>query len=164
MTPYPVFRTQKSVGLAITLTLIFGSLGLFYASILGGFVMTIIPLALIILFIAGVFKGSMVMIGWSIGLLILFLVFYWIINILWAIISVNNYNREIEEEIKKGFDLWVRQRELDQNQVVLNFNNSSVQSVDSNQKNIALTTRPTLQEWLKQNPGKSINDYYAKVR
>jgi hypothetical protein len=70
--PYP--RSRKSMGAALLLTFFFGPLGLFYASITGGVIMTILSIIVLPLTL---FAGS---------------VGVWPICMIWAAISVNDYN------------------------------------------------------------------------
>ena len=69
-----MYGAPKSIGLALVLTFFFGPLGLFYASVAGGFVM--------------LFGGILIAIatGGVAG------VFVWIGSMVWAAIAVNNYN------------------------------------------------------------------------
>ena len=136
-------RPLKSLVASILLTLLFGPIGLFYASIIGGLVMTfLVPLILAVFTIFSVdntttdtLYDSYVIIGSS---WIIFLILYWPICILWGVISVNKYNAKIHSETAN--QMFVAQS-----------NNNSV--VDS-----------PLQQWLKANPGKGINDFYKRSR
>lgn len=57
---YMIVVSPKSMGLAIVLTILFGSLGLFYASVTGGLVMTFaVPLAVMLLAVLGVGAGGL---------------------------------------------------------------------------------------------------------
>jgi hypothetical protein len=71
---------QKSVPLAIVLTIIFGPLGLLYVSILGAIVMFVVTL-IISFFIFGL------------GFL-----FTWPVCVIWAYLSVKKYNSQIIQE------------------------------------------------------------------
>lgn len=161
-TPFLVTKSTKSVGIAILLTFLFGPLGLFYASVTGGLIMTFTPILLIILTLVGLFQENSLLLGWSFGLLIAFAATFWLINIIWAAVSVTNYNKEIEEEANRQFDLWNRHQNTNPNQFVVNINQKTTDKKISGQETIDVTTKPTLQDWLKSNPGKSINDYFAK--
>ena len=88
------------MGLAIVLTILFGSLGLFYASVTGGLVMTFaVPLAVMLLAVLGVGAGGLEgMILFGGGGLLLWLLFGWIISIVWVCVSVHNYNKALYEK------------------------------------------------------------------
>ena len=85
----------KSLGWAIVLTLIFGPLGLFYASVSGGLIMTLTPLALFVLFLLGAVTQSSILLASSGILLVVFALSYWIICVIWAATSVSNYNNKV---------------------------------------------------------------------
>jgi energy-coupling factor transporter transmembrane protein EcfT len=164
-TLYLVTKSHKSVGIAILLTLLFGSIGLFYAIITGGLIMTFLgPTFLVILFIAGIVQKSYLIIGWSIGLYIFFGLTCWLITIIWAAISVRSYNGEIDDDAKRQFDLITRLQETDRgkNPITVNINPTTADISSSGQRKIEVTTKPNLQDWLKSNPSKTINDYFAK--
>ncbi|HRI79177.1 MAG TPA: hypothetical protein PLR06_06525 [Cyclobacteriaceae bacterium] len=161
-TPFLVTKSPKSVGLAILLTFVFGPIGLFYASVSGGLIMTFTPIILAILVIAGLVQENSLLLGWSFGLLIIFVATFWLINIIWAAISVTSYNREIEDEAARQFDLWNRSRETTPNQFVVNINQKTSDINAIGREKIGVTTKPNLQDWLISNPGKSINDYFTK--
>ncbi len=72
-----VTRSPKSVGISIALTLFFGPLGMFYSTIIGAIIMSIITL------IVGIFTMG-------IGLIII-----WPINVIWAAIATNSYNKKL---------------------------------------------------------------------
>lgn len=85
---YIVTKQTKSTGVAILLTLLFGGIGLFYASIVGGIIMTLLfPVIVFFLFFTGHFIAS---IGLACS--------YYIICIIWSIVSVSSYNRNIQNE------------------------------------------------------------------
>jgi len=69
-----VVTSTKSMGVSIILTILFGPLGMFYSTILGGIVMSIISL------VVGVLTFGM-------GLIIT-----WPICVIWAAIATNSYN------------------------------------------------------------------------
>ena len=82
---YIVTKPLKNKGLAVFLVVVFGSLGLFYSSIIGGIIMTVFfPILIIILFFSQHYF-----------LLISLCCFYYIICIIWAISGVNSYNRNV---------------------------------------------------------------------
>ena len=161
-TPYLVTKSPKSVGIAILLTMLFGPIGLFYASVSGGLIMTIAPFLLVALVIAGLFRENTFLLEWSLTMLIIFVLTYWLINIVWAVISVISNNQEIEEEARKQNEFWRNHYSSTPNQVVVNIHQKTPEVKTSvKQKNEELT-KPHIQDWLKSNPGKTINDYFAK--
>lgn len=98
-TPYIITKSPKSTGIAILLTLLFGPIGLFYSTVLGGFIMTLLPVALAgisyYLLLDNIIQGNYDFFDWTsdyffefyiIGISIP--VIYWLINIIWAIIGV----------------------------------------------------------------------------
>ena len=160
-TPFLLTKSPKSVGIAILLTLLFGPIGLFYASVTGGLIMTFTPIFLLLIVVVGSSQSNFVPEGWSLGLLIVFPLTYWLTNIIWAVISVNNYNRELEDDAKRQFELWNRLHENDQNQSEIIINQKSPALKSSGQEAIG-SAKQNLQEWLRNNPGKTLNDYYSK--
>ena len=79
--PFLVTKSPKSVGIAILLTFLLGPIGLFYASVSGGLIMTFTPIFLFLLAFVGLFQENALLLGWSVGLLIIFAVTFWLINI-----------------------------------------------------------------------------------
>jgi hypothetical protein len=162
MTPYLVTKSPKSIGIAILLTFLLGPIGLFYASVSGGLIMTFGPIFLYLLFIVGIIQDNFVLMGWSLGLLLIFALTFWLISIIWAVISVRSYNKEIEDDAKRQLDLWNRLHEKDQSQFAVNINQNSPDLKISSQGIIEGSAKPNLQDWLKNNPGMTINDYFSK--
>lgn len=72
-----VVAAPKNVGVAIILTILFGPLGLFYATVRGGVWMTILSLII----------GAITL---GLGLLIT-----WPASIVWGVIATNNYNKQL---------------------------------------------------------------------
>ncbi len=72
-----VVTTTKSVGISIILTVLFGSLGMFYSTVWGAVIMTILS---IIVGIATV----------GIGLLVT-----WPISIIWGAMAASSYNKKL---------------------------------------------------------------------
>ena len=70
-----IVTQQKSMGAALILTFLFGPLGLFYASIIGGIVMLILTVIIGILTLG---------VGFFFG---------WFVSIIWAAIAVNGHNK-----------------------------------------------------------------------
>lgn len=162
-TPFFVTKSPKSVGIAILLTFLFGPLGLFYATVTGGLVMTFTPIFLFLLVIVGLFQDDWLLFGWSLGLLTIFALTFWLINIIWAVIGVNSYNREIEEDAKRQYDLWNRHQEVTLNELVSNVNQGFSNVRSDGQDKIQMKDKPNLQDWLKNNRGKTINDYFKQL-
>ena len=160
-TPFLTTKSPKSLGIAIILTILFGPIGLFYASISGALIMILAPILVFALFLIGVLQENSTLMNLSAGLLLFFALTYWLICIIWAVIRVNDYNREIENENNRQFALWDSIYGKDQKQVVINVNRDSPKISTSEQGSI-VSSKPSLQEWVKSNPSKSINDYYAK--
>lgn len=69
-----VTQSTKNVGIAIILTFLFGPLGMFYSTIIGGIVMLVVSL-FVAIFTLGI------------GLL-----FTWPVCIIWGAIAAKNYN------------------------------------------------------------------------
>ena len=159
--PFIVTKSSKSIGIAILLTFLFGPIGLFYASVSGGLIMTFTPVFLVLLLIGGILQENSILVLWSSGLLIFFILTFWLINIIWAVLSVRNYNEKIEDEARRQLELWNRLREKDQTRVVINTNQNSPEINISGQR-ANVSAIPNLQEWLRKNPGNTINDYYSK--
>lgn len=153
-----IARSHKSVGIAILLALAFGPLGLLYASVTGALVMFFTPIFLWLLFIAGLFQDNSQLLIWSFGFLLAFGLTYWLINIIWAIVAVNDYNAQVDEDARRQFEILTRIISKDQTPVIVNIN--STKQENANQT----INKPDLQEWLRNNPGKSINDYYAMFK
>jgi ABC-type multidrug transport system fused ATPase/permease subunit len=161
-TPIVVTKSTKSVGIAILLTFLFGPIGLFYASVIGGLIMTFTPIFLALLALIGLAQENLFLFGWSFGLLIIFAVTFWLVNIIWAVISVINYNREIEDDARRQFALWNSYNQSNPNQLVVNINQKTSDLIYSERQTIEISTKPNLQDWLRSNPGKTINDYFTK--
>jgi len=160
-TPFSTTKSPKSLGIAIILTILFGPIGLFYASISGALIMILAPILVFALFLIGVLQENSTLMNLSAGLLLFFALTYWLICIIWAVISVNDYNREIENENNRQFELWDSLYGKDQKQVVINVNRDSPK-ISTSEQGAIVSSKPSLQEWAKSNPSKSINDYYAK--
>ena len=118
--PFFVTKSPKSIGIAILLTILFGPIGLFYASVSGALIMILVPIIPILLLVFGFSQDNSVLMNLSLGLLLFFALTYWLISIIWAVISVNSYNKEIEDVNKRQFELWDRHYEKDQKQIVIN--------------------------------------------
>jgi hypothetical protein len=123
--------------------------------------MTLTPIIIILFLYSGVWQDSTLLMAWQSGLILIFIVTYWLIMLIWAVIGVRSYNEKIETDAKKQFELWDRLYAKDEKQIVINVNRESPKISTSGQ-GAMVSSKPSLQEWAKSNPGKSINDYYAK--
>jgi len=72
-----IVQSQKSMGVTILLTILFGPLGMFYSTIVGGIVMLIISV------LVGIFTLG-------VGFLIT-----WPICIIWAAVATNDSNKQL---------------------------------------------------------------------
>jgi len=163
-------KSHKSVGIAIMLTLLLGPVGLFYASVTGGLIMTfLVPILLVILSFVTLFMADVYMAYSFIGLLLIGLSF-WFLNIIWAVIAVNNYNKDVDLEFSNQMMVWNKLSQTNSNNPTIaikltseladqkkNLSDPNLRNSDSSR-----TIKPPLQEWLALNPRKSINDYYSK--
>lgn len=159
--PFIVTKSPKSIGIAILLTFLFGPIGLLYASVSGGLIMTFTPILLYLLFFVGLFQENYILVDLVSGLIIFFILTFWLINIIWAVISVKSYNKKIEDESRRRFELWNELHEKDHTQVIIS-NTQDSSEINSTKQRAIASAKPNLQVWLKNNPGKTINDYYAK--
>lgn len=147
----------KSLGLAIVLTLFFGPLGLFYASITGGLIMCLTPVLLFALFIFGAVADSSFLLASSLVLLIVFAVSYWIICVIWSATAVSNHNNKVNEAIRQAELLKQLKETKPTDRSTQNTNVTRQTSIQETKSN---SDRPSLQDWGKTNPHSSINDYY----
>jgi hypothetical protein len=83
-TQHVVVTSTKSVGIAILLTLIFGSIGMFYSTVKGAIIMTLLTIVLAVVFIAS-----------NPAMLIAHFPVMWLISIIWGAMAVKSYNKEI---------------------------------------------------------------------
>jgi len=155
---YIVVKQTKSAGVAILLTLLLGPIGLFYASVFGGLFMILTPVILTILIIAGFLKGSISLLLGSASILLFLSLFYWLICIIWAVISVNKYNNRILKYASQVNSY------TQQNSTFHSFESLYTLPVEkiedqSLQLNQGLSK---VEEWMNNNPTKSINDYYRQ--
>ncbi len=80
-----IVTSTKSMGVAILLTILIGPLGLFYSTIFGGIIMSIIFL-IISLIVGFLTLGFALIIIWPI---------IWIICIIWAALATSSYNKRL---------------------------------------------------------------------
>jgi hypothetical protein len=74
--PFFVTKSPKSIGIAILLTILFGPIGLFYASVSGALIMILVPIFPILLLVFGVYHDNSVLMNLSLGLLLFFALTY----------------------------------------------------------------------------------------
>ena len=147
----------KSLAWAIVLTLIFGPLGLFYASISGGLIMTLTPLALFVLFLLGTVTQSSILLASSGILLVVFVLSYWIICVIWAATSVSNYNNKVINDSRhEEFLRLLDENNQANNKIVQNVIPTEITKFADNQN----LDQPTIKVWKQQNPHMSISEYY----
>ncbi|MGD0590121.1 MAG: hypothetical protein ABSA44_04905 [Bacteroidota bacterium] len=72
-----VVKTEKSMGVTILLTILFGPLGMFYSTITGAIVMMIVSVL-----------AAIVTLGFG-------LIITWPICIIWAAVATKNYNKNL---------------------------------------------------------------------
>lgn len=150
-----VVKHTKSVGIAILLTLLFGPLGLFYASVFGGIIMCILPIVLfVILWVSLGTVGAESLAFTSLSALLIYAALGWLICIIWAAIAINRYNNKI---MKKSSHF----QSNNQPNYIINSpsvpNNNLTSAKDSPKENIQ---KPTYGEWKAKNPYRTLNDYY----
>lgn len=158
MTNMSNLKNTKSLGLAIVLTLFFGPLGLFYASITGGLIMCLTPILLFALLIFSAVADSSFLLASSLVLLIVFAVSYWIICVIWAATAVSTHNNKINDAVRQA-ELLKKLKETKPTDTSSQ-NTTSVTRQNSIQETHSNSDRPSLQDWRKVNPHSSINDYY----
>lgn len=162
---YHVVKSTKSVGLGILLTLLFGPVGLFYSTVFGGIVMTFGPFLLVIIFLYGmgiqnelisIIAGGAIIIGWA---------FWWLICMIWSAIAINQYNKRLMSRSVYNTSYYPvnptteSPSYLESQTKQLAYQKTNLLSGESSNKDI-----PTIQDWLKANPNKGVNDYYIKFK
>ena len=83
-TQHVVVTSTKSVGISIILTLIFGFIGMFYSTIKGAIIMTLLTIVLAIVIAA---SNPVALFG--------FFPVMWLVSIIWGAMAVNSYNKKI---------------------------------------------------------------------
>ena len=76
-----VVTSTKSVGIAIILTVLFGSLGMFYSTVWGAIIMTVISIVVGVLTV-------------GIGLLVT-----WPISVIWGAVAASSYNKKLLAQV-----------------------------------------------------------------
>ncbi len=102
---YVLVKQEKSVGISLLLTLLFGPLGLFYSTVKGGLIMTFlypvfIGLSVFVLIGGAAFDNPELILG-SFAVIIIALIFYTAICLVWSVTAVNHYNEKIRAEIRR---------------------------------------------------------------
>jgi len=154
-------ENKKSLGLAVVLTLFFGPLGLFYATVSGGLIMCLAPFILFGILIFGAFADSTFLVASSFFLIMIFAISYWVICVIWAATAVSSHNSEVSEKEKQA-ELLRMINYSRPSDISLNISYDSKRISD--QELQLNSDRPSLQEWRKKNPKSSINDYYRIYR
>jgi len=72
-----IVKTEKSMGVTILLTILFGPLGMLYSTVTGAIVMIILSILI-----------AIVTLGFG-------LIITWPISIIWAAVATNNYNKNL---------------------------------------------------------------------
>lgn len=75
---------QKSAGVAVLLSILFGPLGMLYSTVLGGLIMLVVSLLV-----------AVVTLGFG-------LVLTWPICVIWAAIAANSHNRRVFERMQRS--------------------------------------------------------------
>ena len=165
MQNYHVVKSTKSVGIGILLTLLLGPIGLFYATIWGGLIMTFTPIIIYVVVFTGIFIGNefMMIIGGLTSLV--YIIFWWLICIIWAAIAIKKYNQNLIAQSNSftghfpdypGHRFHSNHGDHHNQWGTMHTNLPPPHELDNDV--------PDIQEWLKLNPGKGINDYYAHFR
>lgn len=161
---YIPVKQEKSLGLALVLTVLFGPLGLFYATVWGGLVMALFgPFLFFLVAILGLAWNNTWIMGMSIGMWLVFIAADWLTSIIWSVISVYSYNKKVKQENQRQMMLMNSFQGQGPAQVNSGgyLQQNPVASNTTEQANLG-SNKPTLQEWQKKNPGKSINDYFSE--
>lgn len=155
----------KSVGLAIILTILFGPIGLFYASISGAlFLILGIPLIIGIFLGVGLINIDYTIIFSSIAVLIVFLVFEWLISIIWSVVAVNKYNNNLiskSENKRETYTGYSKPNQKIETYKIRENREHRTAHSDYIPKRNENNDIPTLEEWLKL-PGRTENGYNLK--
>lgn len=138
-------KKRKSLPIALILTFFFGPIGLFYVSILGAFIMICIPILFALVIFYGNSQESDSIASSVLLFFIFFLSVYNLISMIWAYFGVKDFNSQIDKKIK--LIEYLQNLELESN--TNNVDNSTNSSNNMN-----------FQNWISENPSKSINDYY----
>lgn len=148
---------RKSLGLAVVLTFFFGPLGLFYATLSGGLIMCLTPIVLVGILIFGTLAESEFLVFSSFFLMMIFAISYWVICVIWAVAAVNSHNGEVDEREREA-ELIRYMTYPKASDAAPQFSNNTIHI--HTQESPKIPYKPTLQEWRRNNPNGSINDYY----
>lgn len=165
MNNYHVVKSTKSVGLGILLTLLFDPIGLFYSTVWGGIIMTFCPILILGITFLGIGTESELIVAISAVATIGYLVFWWLICMIWSAIAIRQYNKKILNQSNYNISYYP-----------VNTGSESISYPGSENKQIAFKEKnlypmlnlredvPNIQDWLRANPTKGINDYYSTFR
>jgi hypothetical protein len=93
---FVIVTQTKSVGIAILLTLLFGPIGLFYATVRGALtVLFLLPTAFVVLAALVAASPSAGGAFWALMLIPLGFATTWIVSLIWCVTAVNAYNRQL---------------------------------------------------------------------
>lgn len=120
--------------------------------------MTLTPILLYVSLLLGLLQDNPILAALSLGILLIFALAYWLIILIWAVVSVKNYNDDVDAEADRQFQLFAAMASKEQPKVIVNISPGT----DAGQPAVTTSDKPSLQEWLKSNPGKSVNDYFAR--
>ena len=101
MEPY-YLKPTKSIWAGILLALLFGPFGLFYSSVLGGFIMTLSPILFIIAFGLGISNDIELLKAIGMVGIVASIILGWLFCIIWAAIAVDRYNKRIISESRRN--------------------------------------------------------------
>lgn len=165
MANYHVVKSTKSVGVGILLTLLLGPIGLFYSSVWGGIIMTLGPILFIVIFFLGMSIGSEIIQLMAGITIIIFWALWWLICIIWSAVAINQYNRRIMSQSIHNIPYYPGSPTIESPSYLEIYKNQlpSRESHLVSQENLNDNV-PKIQDWLKANPGKGINDYYVKFK
>jgi len=133
---------KKNLVAAILLTVLLGPFCLYYATIIGGVIMTIIlPIISFLVFKANNPSEEIsYVLGLTIGNFMFYSIIIWPLCIVWSVISIIMHNKKMSK------------REYQFIENIARHNNVESYQNDNNAEML---------EWFKSNPNKGMNDYYA---
>ncbi len=79
-----VVTSTRSVGISVLLTVIFGTIGMFYSTVKGAIIMTLLTIIL-----------ALVVVAINPALLLLYFPVMWLISVIWGAKAVKSYNNKI---------------------------------------------------------------------
>ncbi|OSZ82921.1 hypothetical protein CAP35_06575 [Chitinophagaceae bacterium IBVUCB1] len=133
---------KKNLVAAILLTLLLGPFGLYYATVIGGIIMTIIvpAISFLVLRMNNPAEEISYVLGLTAGALFLYSIVIWPACIIWAVISVTIHNKKVTRKEYQYLETLAKINNIEHYQ-----NNGNAEML----------------EWFKENPNKGMNDYYA---